>query len=137
MAVFRSFKTYFCEKCHVLNNCWIKYDSICTLLLSIIIHHLPTQVLIAIKTTEVGVETFSLTLKNTRNTIKEISCNLIKNGLYLKSKLRIEKEQISTPLPVMAEKIPPIKPVTIKTKACQIPKFCILSIVRRLCCLKP
>jgi len=41
------------------------------------------HVLIAIRTTEVGVDTFSLTLNN---------------------KLRIENEQISTPLPVMAEK---------------------------------
>ena len=63
---------------------------------------LPIHVLIAIKTTEVGVETFSLTLK---------------------SKLRMLNEQISTPLPVMAEKMPPKNPVKVKTIMCQIPKL--------------
>ena len=70
---------------------------------------------IAINTTEVGVETFS----ETRN-----------------SKLRIEKEQMSTPLPVIAEKIPPRKPVRDKTPACQIPNIGIESNVILLCCLK-
>ena len=68
--------------------------------------YLPTQVLIAINTIDVGVDTFSLTLN---------------------SKLSIENEQMSTPLPVMAEKIPPRKPVRVKTTACQIPKFGIES----------
>ena len=71
--------------------------------------------LIAIKTIEVGVDTFSLTLK---------------------SKLRMEKEQISTPLPVTAEKIPPRKPVKSKTTACQMPKLGIESYVFLLCSLK-
>ena len=70
------------------------------------IWYIPTHVLIAINTIEVGVETFSLTLK---------------------SKLRIENEQISTPLPVIAEKIPPRKPVRSNTTAFQIPKFGIES----------
>ena len=71
--------------------------------------------LIAIKTIEVGVDTFSLTLK---------------------SKLRMEKEQISTPLPVTAEKIPPRKPVKSKTTACQMPKLGMESYVFLLCSLK-
>ena len=71
--------------------------------------------LIAIKTIEVGVDTFSLTLK---------------------SKLSMEKEQISTPLPVIAEKIPPRKPVRSKTTACQMPKLGMESYVFLLCSLK-
>ena len=77
--------------------------------------YIPTHVLIAIKTIEVGVDTFSLTLK---------------------SKLRMEKEQISTPLPVIAEKIPPRKPVKSKTTACQMPKLGMESYVFLLCSLK-
>ena len=53
-----------------------------------------------------------------------------------RSALRIEKEQISTPLPVIAEKIPPRKPVRDKTPACQIPNIGIESNVILLCCLK-
>ena len=49
----------------------------------------PTQVLIAIRTTDVGVATFSLTLNN---------------------KHRTEKEQISTPLPAKALNAPPTMP---------------------------
>ena len=49
----------------------------------------PTQVLIAIRTTDVGVATFSLTLNN---------------------KHRTEKEQISTPLPAKALNAPPTIP---------------------------
>ena len=49
---------------------------------------LPTHVLIAISTTDVGVETFSEILNN---------------------RLRMEKEQMSTPLPAMALKMPPWK----------------------------
>ena len=89
--------------------------SIYCFILYILLDYSPTQVFIAINTTEVGVETFS----ETRN-----------------SKLRIEKEQISTPLPVIAEKIPPRKPVRDKTPACQIPNIGIESNVILLCCLK-
>ena len=49
----------------------------------------PTQVLIAIRTTDVGVATFSLTLNNKHST---------------------EKEQISTPLPAKALNAPPTMP---------------------------
>ena len=70
---------------------------------------------IAINTTDVGVETFSETLNN---------------------KLRMENEQISTPLPVMAEKMPPRKPVSAKTTACHNPNIGIESNVNLLCCLK-
>ena len=49
----------------------------------------PTQVLIAIRTTDVGVATFSLTLNNRHST---------------------EKEQISTPLPAKALNAPPTVP---------------------------
>ena len=54
--------------------------------------------------------------------------------IYLNRRLRIENEQISTPLPAIAEKMPPKKPVKVKTKACQIPKLGTASKVRRLCC---
>ena len=47
----------------------------------------------------------------------------------------MENEQMSTPLPAMAEKMPPKKPVMVKTKACQIPKWGTVSKVLRLCCL--
>ena len=66
------------------------------------VKYLPTKLFIAINTIEVGVDIFSL---------------------ILKSRLRIEKEQISTPLPVTPEKIPPRKPVKTKLTACQVPKF--------------
>ena len=49
----------------------------------------PTQVLTAIKTIDVGVATFSLTLNNRHRT---------------------EKEQMSTPLPAKALNVPPITP---------------------------
>ena len=61
-----------------------------------ILKYLPTHVLIAISTIEVGVETFSL---------------------IRKSRLRIENEQMSTPLPEIAENMPPINPVIVKMKA--------------------
>ena len=51
----------------------------------------PTHVLIAIKTIDVGVATFSLIL----------------NKIH-----KIEKEQMSTPLPVHALKTPPIIPMS-------------------------
>ena len=69
----------------------------------------------AMSTIEVGVETFSL-IRNNR--------------------LRIENEQISTPLPEIAENMPPMKPVIVKMKACPRPKLGIESKVLRLCCLK-
>lgn len=69
----------------------------------------------AINTIEVGVETFSLIRNN---------------------KLSIENEQISTPLPEIAENMPPMKPVIVKMKACPRPKLGIESKVLRLCCLK-
>ena len=50
----------------------------------------PTHVLIAIKTIDVGVATFSLIL----------------NKIH-----KIEKEQMSTPLPVQALNVPPIIPI--------------------------
>ena len=54
------------------------------------------HVLMAMSTTEVGVVTFSLTLKRRE---------------------RMEKEQMSTPEPAMALKMPPRKPVTTSTTA--------------------
>ena len=94
---------------------------------------LPMHVLIAIRTTEVGVDTFSLTLKKNIKWIKLIfkshntTYSKFSQNIYtstnLNNKLRIEKEHISTPLPVMAEKIPPQKPVKINVNACQIPKL--------------
>ena len=50
----------------------------------------PTQVLIAIRTTDVGVATFSL---------------------ILNSKHKTENEHISTPLPARALNVPPMKPI--------------------------
>lgn len=55
---------------------------------------------------------------------------------HLKRRLRTEKLQISVPLPAMAVKIPPMKPVIVSTIACHTPKFGIDSNVLRLCCLK-
>ena len=54
---------------------------------------------------------------------------------YLKSNERTEVEQMSTPLPAMAVKLPPTKPVMKRTAACQNPKSGIVSNVLRLCCL--
>lgn len=54
----------------------------------------------------------------------------------LNSKERMEKEQISTPLPAIALNMPPIKPTKRSTKACHIPKFTIESKVFRLCSLE-
>lgn len=56
--------------------------------------------------------------------------------LYLNSKLRTDVEQMSTPLPANPENVPPMKPVKIKTTACQTPKSGISLKVFRLCCLK-
>ena len=55
--------------------------------------------------------------------IFNIILNIVKRCTHLNNKLRIEKEHISTPLPVMAEKMPPQKPVKINVNACQIPKL--------------
>ena len=54
----------------------------------------------------------------------------------LKSNDKTAVEQISTPDPAMAVKLPPMNPVTNSKKACQMPKSGILSNVFRLCCLK-
>ena len=56
--------------------------------------------------------------------------------MYLNNKLRMENEQISTPLPVIAEKMPPKNPVRVNTIPCHIPKFGTESKVLLLCCLK-
>ncbi len=64
--------------------------------------------------TEVGVATFSDTLK---------------------SSVRKENEQMSTPEPAMALKLPPTKPMAVSTTACHTPKFGMESYVLRLCCL--
>ena len=56
---------------------------------------------------------------------------VMQNIYYLKSKLNMENEQISTPLPAIAVKIPPIKPVKTRTIACQRPKLTIVSNVLR------
>jgi hypothetical protein len=42
---------------------------------------------------------------------------------------------MSTPLPAMAVKLPPTKPVRKRTAACQNPKSGMVSNVFRLCCL--
>ncbi len=55
------------------------------------------HVLMAMSTTDVGVVIFSLTLKR---------------------RLRMENEQMSTPEPAMALKMPPRKPVMVNTSAC-------------------
>ena len=56
----------------------------------------------AIRTMEVGVETFSLTLKRRERT---------------------ENEQMSTPLPATELKMPPRKPTARRTAACQAPNL--------------
>jgi hypothetical protein len=43
----------------------------------------------------------------------------------LNNKLRMENEQMSTPLPAMAVKMPPMKPVSTSTTACQAQKLTI------------
>merc|ERR1719500_234581 len=75
---------------------------------------MPTQVLMAIRTMEVGVETFSLTLK---------------------SRERTENEQMSTPLPATELKMPPRKPTASRMAACQAPNLGIKSNVFLLCSL--
>lgn len=54
----------------------------------------------------------------------------------LKSNDKMAVEQMSTPLPAMAVKLPPMKPVIKSMKACQMPKSGMVSKVLRLCCLK-
>ena len=95
----------------------------------------PNIVLIAMRTTEVGVETFSLILNIT-------SCHRRSNGYRatepacLNRRERTEKEQISTPLPAMALKIPPRNPTNRSTTACHQPKFTMESNVFLLCSLQ-
>ena len=95
----------------------------------------PNIVLIAMRTTEVGVETFSLILNIT-------SCHRRSNGYRatepacLNRRERTEKEQISTPLPAMALKIPPRNPTNSSTTACHQPKFTMESNVFLLCSLQ-
>ena len=95
----------------------------------------PNIVLIAMRTTEVGVETFSLILNIT-------SCHRRSNGYgamdpaCLKRRERTEKEQMSTPLPAMALKIPPRNPTNRSTTACHQPKFTMESNVFLLCSLQ-
>ena len=95
----------------------------------------PNIVLIAMRTTEVGVETFSLILNIT-------SCHRRSNGYRatepacLKRRERTEKEQMSTPLPAMALKIPPRNPTNRSTTACHQPKFTMESNVFLLCSLQ-
>ena len=83
----------------------------------------------AIKTTEVGVETFSLTLKIQKKKKKEMKEKKWKTKqsdaksfkVYRKRRLRTENEQISTPDPAIPEKIPPTNPVIVNISACQTP----------------
>ena len=95
----------------------------------------PNIVLIAMRTTEVGVETFSLILNI-------MSCHRRSNGYgamdpaCLKRRERTEKEQMSTPLPAMALKIPPRNPTNRSTTACHQPKFTMESNVFLLCSLQ-
>ena len=95
----------------------------------------PNIVLIAMRTTEVGVETFSLILNIT-------SCHRRSNGYRatepacLNRRERTEKEQMSTPLPAMALKIPPRNPTNRSTTACHQPKFTMESNVFLLCSLQ-
>ena len=66
-------------------------------------------------TTEVGVEIFSLTLNN---------------------KHRMEKEQMSTPDPVIPVRTPSMKPVATRTRLCLTRKLGMESKVGRFRCLK-
>ena len=95
--------------------------------------YLPKTVLIAMRTIEVGVETFSLILCH-----KYVHLNLIETRTVqnLNRRERIEKEQISTPLPAIALNIPPRNPTKRRTTACQTPNFTIESKVFLLCSLK-
>ena len=60
------------------------------------------EALIAIKTIEVGVDTFSLTLESDKTHIL-----LSFDQVHLNKRERTEKEQMSTPLPATALKTPP------------------------------
>ena len=60
------------------------------------------EALIAIKTIEVGVDTFSFTLD-----IDEMHILLSFHQVHLNKRERTEKEQMSTPLPATALKTPP------------------------------
>jgi hypothetical protein len=56
---------------------------------------------------------------------KQHDCSKFRFSLrmsYLKSRHKMEKEQMSVPLPHMAVKMPPIKPVIVSTTACHTPK---------------
>ena len=90
----------------------------------------------AMSTMEVGVETFSLTLaREESGTGIEARERLGQGIFHLKSRDRIEKEQMSTPLPATELKVPPRKPTPNSTAACQAPKLGMASKVRRLCSL--
>ena len=58
-----------------------------------------------------------------RGSNRAVARKLENGDFYLKSKLRTEKEQMSVPLPQMAVKMPPKKPVQRRTMACQTPKL--------------
>jgi hypothetical protein len=85
----------------------------------------------AMRMTEVGVETFSFTLE--RKILQFMATKAeMRPHFYLKSKLRTEKEQISTPEPATVVKMPPTNPVTMRTKACHTPNCWMVSNVLRL-----
>ncbi len=70
----------------------------------------------------------SLTRVKIRTEYKDSSSLEFSNKMVdLKSKLRTEKEQMSTPDPAKAVNIPPMRPVKTRTTASHTPKLTMLS----------
>ncbi len=70
----------------------------------------------------------SLTRVKGRTEYKDSSSLEFSNKMVdLKSKLRTEKEQMSTPDPAKAVNIPPMRPVKTRTTASHTPKLTMLS----------
>ena len=61
-----------------------------------------------------------------------VNININVHISHLKSRLRTEKLQMSTPEPEMALNVPPTKPVKSRTRDCQRPKRWMLSKVLKM-----
>ena len=98
-----------------LNDC--RLMAVCTHPL----HQNPYSALIAINTTEVGVAVFFLFKVNQTECDHNQHRHQQKRYTFsetLKRRVSMVNEQISMPLPVIPEQIPPIKPPRMSTRAC-------------------
>ena len=100
--------------------------------------HSPHQEFDDMSSTDEGVAVFSLTLEMSfpfTYCMGIVSEQDKQDSIYLNKRVRIEKEQMSVPDPVIAVKMPPTNPVKIRMIPCHSPKSGITVKTRLFFCL--